>query len=203
MRVGQRGGRTRPLRAETRERVMAAAVEVFADRGIAASSLTEIAAAAGLTKGAIYSNFSSKDELVLAIMEEHVVSRLRDAIAAFDAADDLDLAVHDLADSLAQAIHSDAVWQHLFFEYCTLARRDPVLHAGLRDRRREGRAAVARAIERIFIAYNIDSPLTAEELSIAGLAISNGLSIESGIDPDAVPVDMFPRLLSLIVGQPR
>jgi AcrR family transcriptional regulator len=181
---------------------MDAAVEVFAARGIAASSLSQVAAAAGLTKGAIYSNFASKDELVLAIMEEHVATRLRDALEAFDAAEDLDLAVHELADSLARAIQTDSTWQHLFFEYCTLARRDPALQAGLMTRRREGRAAVARAIERIFDRYGIEAALSPDELAIAGLAISNGLSIESGIDPTAVPADLFARILTLIVPQP-
>jgi AcrR family transcriptional regulator len=200
--AGPRGTRTRPLRSETRRRVLDAAAEVFAARGIASSSVSDIAAAAGLTKGAVYSNFDSKDELVLALMEEHVLRRLHNAMAAFDAAEDVGLAVHDLGASLVEAIHSDLTWQHLLFEYCGLARRDPALHAALGQRRREGRAAVARAIERIGRARGVPLPMTPDDLAVAMLAISNGLALETGMDADGVPDDLFPRLIALIVDKP-
>jgi AcrR family transcriptional regulator len=196
-----RGARTRPLRSETRRRVLDAAAEVFAARGIASSSVSDIAQAAGLTKGAVYSNFGSKDELVLTLMEEHVLDRLHNALAAFDAAEDVGLAVHDLGASLVDAIHADLTWQHLLFEYCGLARRDPALRAALAERRREGRTAVARAIERIAAARGVELPMPAADLAVAMLAISNGLALETGMDADGVPDDLFPRLIALIIGQ--
>jgi AcrR family transcriptional regulator len=179
--------------------VLDAAAEVFAARGIASSSVSDIAHAAGLTKGAVYSNFDSKDDLVLALMEEHVLQRLHNALVAFDAADDVNVAVHDLGASLADAIHSDLGWQHLLFEYCGLARRDPTLQAALADRRRAGRAAVARAIERIAQARGVELPMSAADLAVAMLSISNGLALETSMDPDGVPDDLFPRLIGLIV----
>lgn len=179
-----------------------AAAEVFAAHGIASSSVNDIARAAGLTKGAVYSNFASKDDLVLALMEEHVLRRLHDAVAAFDAADDLDTAVRDLGASLVAAIHSDATWQHLLFEYCGLARRDPTLRAALTERRREGRAAVAGAVARLADARGLDLPMSADDLAVTILAISNGLALEGGIDPASVPDDLFGRLIALIVGPP-
>ena len=56
-------------RAQTRERLMAGAVGVFAERGITGASVEEICEAAGFTRGAFYSNFRDKDELVLAMVE--------------------------------------------------------------------------------------------------------------------------------------
>lgn len=176
-----------------------AAAEVFAAHGIASSSVSDIAAAAGLTKGAVYSNFGSKDDLVLALMEEQVLHRLHNAMAAFDAAEDVGLAVHDLGASLTDAIHADLSWQHLLFEYCGLARRDPALHTALAQRRREGRAVVATAISRIAEVRGIELPMSAEDLAVAMLAISNGLALETGMDAAGVPDDLFPRLIALIV----
>ncbi len=112
--------RVRPTRAQTRTRVLAAALEVFAERGIAASSVSEVAAAAGMTKGAVYSNFASKDELVLAIMEEHAMQRLTDALASFAAADDPRAAIEKVGSVLVEAIRSDAVWHRLLAEYFAL-----------------------------------------------------------------------------------
>jgi AcrR family transcriptional regulator len=55
--------RRQPRAQETRERILAAALRLFADRGYAAVSIEEIAEAAGLTKGAVYYWFADKDDL--------------------------------------------------------------------------------------------------------------------------------------------
>jgi AcrR family transcriptional regulator len=57
-------------RVRTREKLLNAATELFMEKGIFATSLDEVAARAGLTKGAIYGNFESKDELVFAVAME-------------------------------------------------------------------------------------------------------------------------------------
>src|SRR5262245_13205900 len=99
--------RTRPTRAETRRRVLDAAFEVFGDKGIAATKLTEVAAAAGLTKGAVYSSFASKDELVLALMEEHAVHRLEANLAGFAAAGDGATGLAEVAAVLMHEMRAD------------------------------------------------------------------------------------------------
>ena len=58
-------------RAQTQERLMNSAVEVFAERGIFAASVEEISEHAGFTRGAFYSNFTDKDELVLAMLHSY------------------------------------------------------------------------------------------------------------------------------------
>jgi AcrR family transcriptional regulator len=55
-------------RVQTQERLMAGAVGVFAERGIIGASVEEICEAAGFTRGAFYSNFADKDDLVLAMI---------------------------------------------------------------------------------------------------------------------------------------
>lgn len=54
----------------TRERLLAAAAEMFAEHGLGGSSLDAIAARAGYTRGAVYSNFSDKTELLLALFDQ-------------------------------------------------------------------------------------------------------------------------------------
>lgn len=58
-------------RAQTQERLMNSAAEVFAERGIFAASVEEISEHAGFTRGAFYSNFADKDELVLAMLHSY------------------------------------------------------------------------------------------------------------------------------------
>ena len=57
-----------PRRAATRRRLVSAAVEVFAERGIEAASVEEICDRAGFTRGAFCSNFDSKGELCIEVM---------------------------------------------------------------------------------------------------------------------------------------
>jgi AcrR family transcriptional regulator len=59
-------------RAQTRDKLMTAAVTVFADRGIIGASVEEICEAAGFTRGAFYSNFPDKDALVLELIRHEV-----------------------------------------------------------------------------------------------------------------------------------
>ena len=50
---------------------------MFEEQGIGGASIEAIAAAAGFTRGAFYSNFKSKDELIIAMLEDHVEQSIR------------------------------------------------------------------------------------------------------------------------------
>ena len=55
-------------RAQTRAALLDAAARVFAERGFGGASVEAIAAEAGYTRGAFYSNFASKEELFVALL---------------------------------------------------------------------------------------------------------------------------------------
>jgi len=57
-----------PRRERTRELIMDAAFDLFADRGVNGSTVVQICERAGFTRGAFYSNFSTKEELCLALL---------------------------------------------------------------------------------------------------------------------------------------
>ena len=69
--------RRQPLRrdesqAQTREALLVAAGRLFDERGFSATSITDIATEAGFTTGALYSNFSSKEDLFLSLLERQL-----------------------------------------------------------------------------------------------------------------------------------
>ena len=189
--------RTRPLRAETRRRVLDAAFQVFSERGIAASSLNEVAAAAGLTKGAVYSSFDSKDDLVLALMEEHAAARIHDSLAEVGTGGDTITAI---ADVLASAMRTDAAWHRLLAEYFAMASHDPRKQAALSQRRREVRQSVARALDIVMAHLQLELPLPSDDFATVLLALSNGLAVETDMDPEGVPSDLLGRVLNLLAG---
>ena len=64
-------------RDDTRDKLFEAAARVFEEQGINAASIEAIAAAAGFTRGAFYSNFDGKDELIVAMLEDHVEQSIK------------------------------------------------------------------------------------------------------------------------------
>ena len=77
----RRGGRL--PRGERREQLLEAASEVFVDRGFHAAGMDEIADRAGVSKPVLYQHFSSKQDLFLAVLAQHVdvlVSGVRQAL---------------------------------------------------------------------------------------------------------------------------
>lgn len=73
-------------RRRTRERLLTAAQRVFAQRGIAGASVEEICEEADFTRGAFYSNFGSKDELIEAVFLricEQIQQRVVDAATSY------------------------------------------------------------------------------------------------------------------------
>lgn len=75
-------------RTQTRERLVDAAARVFAEKGVLGASVEEICEAAGFTRGAFYSNFESKEELCLALLQHQADAHLlaaREAVAPLTA----------------------------------------------------------------------------------------------------------------------
>jgi AcrR family transcriptional regulator len=95
-------------RAQTRDRLLVAAASVFAERGIIGASVEEICEAAGFTRGAFYSNFAGKDELVLVLLQqtiraqfaaaERAIASAKAAAGTLDAADLVSLALAAFAE---------------------------------------------------------------------------------------------------------
>ncbi len=181
--------------------MLVAAEEVFAERGIEAASVDDVAAAAGLTKGAVYSSFRSKNDLVLALMEEHVVDRQRAAAEVFDDTSDTGGALRDAGARLVAAIHTDARWQRLLISYAVAPTGDPAIRDALRDRRRQLRTALAGQIERIAHRHGLTLPFSPDETAVVILALSNGFAVEGSIDEDAVPDDLFGRVLAALAAR--
>ena len=73
-------------RSEAQLRTLHAALELFADHGVSATSYQMIADAVGVTKGAIYHQFKTKDDLVIAVAELEL-ARLEDALEAAESLD--------------------------------------------------------------------------------------------------------------------
>ncbi len=200
--TGARGNdvtvRTRPRRDEVRARVLEAARGVFAERGFAGASTDLVAAAAGFTKGAVYSNFGSKDELFLALMAAEAAARVAAVEEALAATTDLPGALAAVGGELSRP---DAAWQLLYLEFWQRAVRDPAVRTAFVASRRELRGRVAEVVERFLADHPVQTGWDAGRLTVVILALTHGLALESLPDPGAVPDDVLPRVLADLVDQ--
>lgn len=191
--------RSRPTRAQTRARLLQAAGEVFAERGYDRASLDDVAAAAGLTKGAVYSSFASKDELFYALMRDRIGERLELVAEAVDRQATLQDIASDAGGGLVELISSQADWHLLFIEFWARAVRDPSLREEFARQRRSARWQIARFLEQHADQIGVDLPAPADQLAITVLALSNGIAIEQLADPDTVDPSIFGVVLGLLL----
>jgi AcrR family transcriptional regulator len=189
----------RPGRAAVRRRLLDAAVHVFAERGYTGANLDQVAAAAGLTKGAIYSNFESKDGLFFAMMEDQVLRRveaIRATLEASAGAPREQRTLHDIGRLLTEAFTQQREWRLVFLDFWRRAVQDDDARAQFVAHRRALRAAIADSVEQVLgRAPDLDG-LTIDDIVTVVLALSNGLAIEQYADPDAVGADLFGRVLA-------
>ena len=94
--------------ARTSQRLIEAAATVFGRRGLQGASIEEVATEADYTKGAVYSNFGSKDELFLAVLE----ARLQAEAEFYRQLDETVRGQpdHDLAEQLPRLDDLDEKW---------------------------------------------------------------------------------------------
>jgi AcrR family transcriptional regulator len=176
---------------KTRDDLLQAAAVVFARRGFAAASLDEVADEAGYTKGAVYSNFSSKEELFLAVLER----RLRDQVEFFRG-----LAQHaaatpgqDLTTLLPRLDDTDEVWCLLEFEFWLYALRNPAVRDRIAEMYRHFRAELAP----LAVPYQRGG-LSGEEVVAAAIALYHGLTLQRRSDPEAIRPDLVASVLSAL-----
>lgn len=126
------GGTDNPVsarRAQTQQRLMMAAREVFAEKGVGGASVEEICEVAGFTRGAFYSNFDTKDDLCLALLRDvgsGFLASVRTAIGASDNADgDAETLVDSAVDLFLTAQPGDREATLLMIELQLYAIRHP------------------------------------------------------------------------------
>lgn len=191
--------RLRPTRAQTRQRLLKAAGEVFAQRGYDRASLDDVATAAGLTKGAVYSSFAGKDDLFYALMRERIDERLALVTEAVERQATVRDITRDAGSGLAQLMSSQRDWHLLFIEFWARAVRDPKLHDEFARERRSVRGLIAQFLEALAIEAEVNLPAPAEQLAVAVLALSNGIAIEHLADPDTADPSTLGVALGLLL----
>jgi AcrR family transcriptional regulator len=169
--------------ARTRAEILEAAAQVFAQRGYAGAGMAEIAAEAGYSHGAIYSNFADKEQLFLALYEDWVASRVAELHSQADESGTPVDRTRCLVDGWMDRVKTDPRALLLRLEFTARAASDSELRKklGLRV------GAVPLAIEQLTADGESELDLPPEHVALALQALSLGLALEELANPGAVP----------------
>jgi AcrR family transcriptional regulator len=182
-------------RAQTRTRLLEAAARVYARRGFDAATLDEVAEEAGFTKGAVYDHFGSKENLLLALLDEHLSAQIGEQIGLFDAERTTWERPRVGADRWMQELDEDPDAFRLFVELWAHAQRDE----RLRERVAAGMDAWRATLKGFAAVTSSHAGLEPAERDLDQLAnvmlgLGMGLGMIKLIDPDSVS----PRVLGAI-----
>ena len=185
-------------REQTRQRLLAAAARLFARNGFDATSVEDVAEAAGYSKGAVYYNFASKDELFEALVEESISQMIAGLESALAGAHTIDEKLAAMQRVLTEEErHSGG--QQLELEVITQALRDRKLRRTVGKAYTQMRDAIATLIAQQYAEAGVKPPLSPEHLAIAIVAGSLGHGLMQALDPDAVPPGLLPSVVALLL----
>jgi AcrR family transcriptional regulator len=175
-------------RAMTREHLLRAAAIVFARDGFHGATLDQIASTAGFSKGAVYSNFNSKDDLFLALLQDRMDRQFAVTTEVLEAGS---RERDDQLPRLRELINSgtflwDDTWQMLYLEFVLYARRNPEAQEKLAAAMQRETAFVADLIAREYESVGAPPKYSPRHLAVLSLALFNGLGMAGLVDPGLV-----------------
>jgi AcrR family transcriptional regulator len=179
-------------RRRTRERLMDAAFEVFAEVGVHAASVEAICERAGFSRGAFYSNFESKEELFFALSDREVDKTIarasdiaRDVLPAKTPAGGGDL-VAEVVRTMIAFVGGEANWHRIVAEYRLLAMRDGEIAARYVEFARRLNERVGAMLETVTLGAGLrfvgDVRLISRTLLALFGAITEGQMLAAGRD---------------------
>ena len=182
------GALTDRRKLETRRDILGAAYRVFAEKGYAQATVDDVAAACGVSKGAIYHHFASKEELFRALLDDHR-HEIEGMRAAIDRATSFSDVLRGVVDAWLAHYRGDASFMPLSLELRVQATRAPWAREFVADfyaQLRMFNAALLRAAQEAgFVRDDLDVETAATLL----FGVLDGPCLQAAIDPAQVNLD--------------
>jgi AcrR family transcriptional regulator len=193
-------------RAEQVERnrtaVLDAARRVFLDRGYGGATVDAIAEEAGFSKGVVYSQFGSKADMFMALLEQRITERgAQNERAA--AGESVAQGVRQLVQVFSRDAASEGGWRQLLVEFRAHAARDPGLNRRYADAHRRTVTQLAGVLARLHERAGTSPPVPPQSMAEFLLAMGAGATLEQAVNPAALPEEHAARMMaSALAGSP-
>ncbi len=179
----------------TKQRLLRAARQIFARDGFEAARIEDIAAKAGFTRGAFYANFSSKEDLFFALLEQQSTLQMEKLRALMEACSNERERLEALRTYYATRA-ADKQWSLLVLEFKLFALRHARLRAKLAEAHRRIRTKIKlEGIQCLLPAQLQRSHKSKELRRIVLEALLNGLILEHAYDPKGITDDQVATIL--------
>jgi AcrR family transcriptional regulator len=190
-------GRRAEVRGTARTQLLDAAECVLAERGYVGASVDRVVAEAGLTKGAFYWNFATKEELFLGLLEDRFDRRARGLMALTAGAAAEEASSQVVSQGFAEMVDDHRRLVLLMNEFWSLAVRDDRLRRRWVKRQQALREDLARTLESRHATTGVPLTVPAAAMATAILALADGLAMDRVAEPEAVSPDLFGQMLQL------
>lgn len=188
--------------ARTRAALLEAGGRVFVERGFAGSSVEAIAAEAGFTRGAFYSNFATKEELFHALLQERLYSIYAGMAERLLAGEETWSARESGEQLAAVGAAPEGRWLfRLWLEFVAHAGRDDATRELAAGFWRGNRALMAELSRRFYADRGVEPPIATDRIATAFIAMDIGIALQHHVDPEAVPLDVYPDIWETIFGR--
>jgi AcrR family transcriptional regulator len=178
----------------TRERVLEAADRLYVEQGFHATSVDQVAAEAGYSKGAVYSNFASKEDLFFAVYERRAEQGIEEMQRVIEAAGGAARGLDALSLAAARRRGRDDGWLAVFFEFWAHVVRRPALRERFAEIHARVQEPLAAALEEHAREHGHRLADDPRKLTVAIYAMQLGLSLERLTLPEYVDEELGLRM---------
>jgi AcrR family transcriptional regulator len=159
---------------------------VFLENGFHATTLEQIAAAAGVTKGAVYSNFAGKTDLFLAVSSARMEQRLEGYARVRASATGLDALLGEFV-RIMLSHDPDGRWASVLAEaWAVAAASDPRFRRALIEQSTRGNGVIMRAVAELAERAGVEFILPIEKMNTLCTALVRGMLLQRLLDPATV-----------------
>jgi len=185
--------------ARTRSTLLQSATRLLACKGLHHASIDDIASDAGFTKGAFYANFDNKEELFLAMLDQHFADRLAAIERLTSGEGDVAQQAERVGQDFIEALRGDEDWCRLFLEFSSHAARHEEFRREFVARNDALRSRIAEILTRRASEIGLTPTVAPDVVARMTFAMAHGVALEQLLDPDT-PSDLFGSMLRLFFG---
>jgi len=185
-------------REQTTQRLLDAAQKLIAKKGVNAASVEDIAEAAGYTRGAFYSNFSSKDDLFIELLRRDHAATHEQFQALQNDSIPLDR-IHERSREIYSSMYRDNESFMNWTEARMLATRDTKFRAKLNALLAEKRTEIARFIDYFYQRAGSTPPVPSTVMAMGFMSLFEGVQLSMLSSPTDMTADKAESVLSLFI----
>ena len=178
-------------KARTRAELIDAAARVVGRKGYHAATVDDIAAEAGFTKGAFYSNFVSKEDVFIQLVADRSRNWTIAVARAYEGNEPLPERLKKGGEVLTHMVQEQVDWMLLSSEMLSQCVRDPGMRQRLAAAYEECRQVIARVVDRVETDFGVRLPTPSEQVATMMMAMTDGFVYQRLADPERLPASLL------------